>query len=109
MGIGNGFRPWNVYKDLVVALENEFFIQGDKERELGVPITPMMDRTKDSLAVGQGFFLGKLVLPLYDLYSGFMEDELNEVCKSNLLENKERWGKLVEEFGKRPSSEILKL
>merc|ERR1719162_761303 len=42
--LGNGCRPWDVYKQLVVVLEEEFFAQGDKERGLGIPIMPMSDR-----------------------------------------------------------------
>merc|ERR1712137_1406791 len=64
--LGHTCRPWDVHKVLVMDLEEEFFRQGDKERDLGVPIMPMMDRVKDSAATGQGFFLSKLVLPLLD-------------------------------------------
>merc|ERR1719401_2620118 len=107
--IGNSFRPWDVYKNLVVSLEDEFFRQGDQERELGLPITPMMDRTKDSLATGQGFFLGKLVLPLLDLYISFMNNEVATVFKGALADNKERWEALVSRHGKKQAQELIEL
>eukprot|EP00928_Gymnodinium_smaydae_P006601 TRINITY_DN12341_c0_g1_i1.p1 TRINITY_DN12341_c0_g1~~TRINITY_DN12341_c0_g1_i1.p1 ORF type:complete len:483 (+),score=71.70 TRINITY_DN12341_c0_g1_i1:53-1501(+) len=107
--IGNAFRPWDVYKHLVDRLEGEFFAQGDVERDLGVPITPMMDRRVDSLASGQGFFLGKIVLPLYQLYGHVLEQTFFDSLKDQLEDNKTRWEALVAKEGKKPVHELLKL
>merc|ERR1712203_275811 len=89
--------------------ETEFFKQGDQERDLGLPITPMMDRTKDSLATGQGFFLGKLVLPILELYNHFMEKELADFFRSTLTDNKDKWAELVEEHGKKSAQDLIAL
>jgi hypothetical protein len=107
--IGNAFRPWDVYKKLVVNLEAEFFMQGDQELALGLPITPMMNRANDSLACGQGFFLGKLVRPLFDLYAYFLDDELEDQFGQTLENNKDRWQELVESYGKKSAGELLSL
>lgn len=107
--IGNGLRPWGVYKNLVASLEEEFFIQGDKEKQMGLPVTMMMDREKDRLAAGQGFFLGTLVLPLFDLYAKVMKEDLVEICRSNMEFNKKRWQDLIDTHGKIPVPEILAL
>lgn len=107
--IGNGFRTWDVYKHLVAALEEEFFLQGDQEQELGIPISPMMDRNKDSLAAGQDFFLTKMVLPLFDLYSNFMAEDFNNFCRSTLHANNSRWTALINVHGKKTVKEFLAL
>merc|ERR1712039_243181 len=85
--VGNGFRPWDVYKHLVASLEAEFFAQGDQEKALGLPVTMLMDREKDRLVTGQEFFLCKLVLPCFNLYASFMEEELVTVFRTNLEAN----------------------
>jgi hypothetical protein len=107
--IGNGLRSWDVYKHLVASLEEEFFKQGDQERELGIPISPMMDRSKDCLAAGQDFFLTKMVLPLFDLYSNFLDEDFTDICRSNLHSNNKRWPALISAHGKKPVKELLAL
>ena len=44
-------RP--VHCEWVNRLEDEFFQQGDKEREAGLPISPLMDRSKDGVTKAQ--------------------------------------------------------
>jgi hypothetical protein len=107
--IGNAFRPWNIYKNLVASLEEEFFMQGDRERQLGVPVSPLMDRTKDSLAGGQDFFLGKLVSPLFTLYEKFLCDELRAIFEKNMEDNKGYWKHLMDRHGKKTAGELLSL
>jgi hypothetical protein len=102
-------RPWDSHKYLVAALEEEFFLQGDKEKELGIPVMPMMDRSADSLAAGQGFFLDKLVRPLVEPFTHFISDKLPKEVLENLAINKKSWTDLVEKHGKLTASKILSL
>ena len=46
------------------GLEEEFFRQGDKEKELGLPISPLFDRTKQGVSKGQVGFYEFVALPL---------------------------------------------
>lgn len=39
-------KPWAYYLEWTQRLMFEFYAQGDRERELGIPVTPMLDRTK---------------------------------------------------------------
>jgi len=107
--LGHTCRPWHIHKHLVVALEEEFFIQGDKERELGMPIMPMMDRAKDSLAATQTFFLDKLVYPLLSPVTQLLSDEVGDLFKHHLDTNKVLWEALVEKYGKKNSAELVAL
>merc|ERR1712039_424934 len=84
-------RGWDTHKNLVVALEEEFFLQGDQEKLLGIPVMPMMDRSVDSMATGQGFFLDKLVRPLVDPFTYFISDLLSNDVLENLANNKKKW------------------
>jgi len=105
--LGHTCRPWKVHKKLVVDLEEEFFLQGDKEKELGIPVMPMMDRSKDSAATGQGFFLEKLVNPLLEPFCHFLSTDLAKTLQDNLADSKERWSKLVEVHGKKTARELV--
>ncbi|CAK0853608.1 unnamed protein product, partial [Prorocentrum cordatum] len=107
--LGHCARPWDLHKHLVAGLEVEFFSQGDRERELGLPVMPLMDRTKDSLAAAQDFFLGNLVLPLLTPYVSFLEDPLAIDYLETLDTNRQRWQELVARHGKKLISEILAL
>jgi hypothetical protein len=61
----------NPTKDIKLALEwtvlilTEFFGQGDKEKELGLPVSMFMDRTTTNISSCQTGFIDVLVFPLY--------------------------------------------
>ena len=42
-----------MYPRWVSLLEEEFFRQGDKERNLGLPISPLFDRSKQGITKSQ--------------------------------------------------------
>lgn len=107
--IGHCARPWSYHQNNVLALETEFFLQGDRERELGLTVMPMMDRHRDSAAVGQGFFCTKLVKPLLEPYMYFMNRFKRTAMMKNLEENSKQWTALVEKYGKKTAKEILEL
>lgn len=104
--LGSSCKRWSNHVKCVVALEEEFFYQGDRERELGIPIMPMMDRRKDSAASGQSFFLGKMVFPLLELCAHFIDEEVAESLFENLDNNIKSWEELLKIHGKKTAAEI---
>ncbi|CAE8639012.1 unnamed protein product [Polarella glacialis] len=94
--LGHTLRPWDVHKNLVVLLEEEFFLQGDRQRDLEMNIMPMMDRTKDSVASSQAFFLEKLVRPLVEPFTLFLSVDAGIQMLANLEDNAKHWAKLLE-------------
>ncbi len=46
------------------VLEEEFFRQGDQERALGLPISPLFDRAKQGVSKSQVGFFDFVALPL---------------------------------------------
>ncbi|ETO24128.1 3'5' cyclic nucleotide phosphodiesterase [Reticulomyxa filosa] len=46
----------------------EFFNQGDKEKALGLPVSPMMDKETASLASGQIGFIRFIVAPIFEVF-----------------------------------------
>ncbi|KAG2441899.1 hypothetical protein HXX76_003505 [Chlamydomonas incerta] len=62
--ISNLGRELECYKRWVALLEEEMFLQGDKERELGISISPLCDRTKVGVSKSQTGFFDFVALPL---------------------------------------------
>ncbi|XP_076820748.1 cGMP-inhibited 3',5'-cyclic phosphodiesterase 3A-like isoform X1 [Clavelina lepadiformis] len=46
------------------AICEEFFVQGDEERKLGVPVSPFMDRERPQVAELQRTFINNLIKPI---------------------------------------------
>ena len=73
----------------VSRLEQEMFSQGDKEKALNLPISPLMDRTKEGVTKSQIYFFNVVAIPLFTqlahVFPGTKE------ILDNLLLNFDRW------------------
>jgi hypothetical protein len=54
----------------VAALEEEFFRQGDAEKEAGLTVTPLFDRSKPGVFKSQVAFMDIVVVPLFQAMAG---------------------------------------
>lgn len=63
--LGHLTLSWEEHVPWVECLEQEFFIQGDKEKELGLELSFLMDREKPGLSQTQVGFYGFVVMPLF--------------------------------------------
>jgi hypothetical protein len=62
--ISNPYKPFHICAKWADLVSQEFFTQGDKERELGIDISPMMDRNNANLNNMQIGFIEFVVSPL---------------------------------------------
>ncbi|KAI8464814.1 MAG: 3'5'-cyclic nucleotide phosphodiesterase [Monoraphidium minutum] len=62
--VGHLMAHWDVHREWVGLLEEEMYRQGDRERALGLPVSPLMDRAQPGAAWSQAGFLTVVVLPL---------------------------------------------
>ncbi|KXZ51687.1 hypothetical protein GPECTOR_11g138 [Gonium pectorale] len=62
--IGHLGEALEVHKRWLLMLEEEFFRQGDRERELSLPISPLFDRAKQGVSKSQVGFYEFVALPL---------------------------------------------
>jgi calcium/calmodulin-dependent 3',5'-cyclic nucleotide phosphodiesterase len=46
-------KPWNIHQIWTQSLMEEFFTQGAKEKELGLPCSPLCDRENTLVAESQ--------------------------------------------------------
>ncbi|KAJ3340441.1 High affinity cAMP-specific 3',5'-cyclic phosphodiesterase 7A [Gonapodya sp. JEL0774] len=67
--VSNPAKPWYLYSKWVDRIFEEFFNQGDKEKELGIPVSPFMDRTNCNFANCQLSFIDFIVSPLFDAFN----------------------------------------
>ncbi|KAG2447998.1 hypothetical protein HYH02_007026 [Chlamydomonas schloesseri] len=62
--VGHLGASLEVHKRWLEGLEEEFFRQGDRERALGLPISPLFDRSKQGVSKSQVGFYDFVALPL---------------------------------------------
>lgn len=92
--IGNPTKPWDVSKrwsDLVIQ---EFFAQGDREKEEGLPVSANMDRAttvQDELSINFNDFI---VAPYFMAVTNILP-KLHTVCAIT-LENRDKWHEIFE-------------
>ncbi|KAG2443897.1 hypothetical protein HXX76_002237 [Chlamydomonas incerta] len=68
--IGHLGESLEVHKRWLGVLEEEFFLQGDRERALGLPISPLFDRAKQGVSKSQVGFYNFVALPLVHAIAG---------------------------------------
>jgi cAMP-specific phosphodiesterase 4 len=79
-------REFEVVKKWTYLLFEEFFMQGDLERESGLPISMLCDRTTTNVTKSQPGFIGFVTLPLFHCLAEIMPALCIDVeqIKSNL-------------------------
>jgi HD-GYP domain-containing protein (c-di-GMP phosphodiesterase class II) len=96
--IGHGARKLNIHMNWTSLITKEFFKQGEKEKECGVPLSPLCDRDNCVVSKSQIGFLEVLVRPLFKVWEEFIEQNNEEeselevkICMNNIAENIEYW------------------
>ena len=86
-------------------INEEFLTQGDREREMGMDISPLCDRAKFKLAKAQQGFINFLVKPTFQKYCEFIEDSLPMEI---IQENFDMWVKMEETNGDDQKNEMVR-
>ena len=92
--LGHNTKKFNISLKWVELLSNEFWLQGDKEKNLNLNISFLCDRDNTDVPKGQVGFIGGFILPTFQ-YLVVMFPSLNftiENSKNNINE----WQKLVD-------------
>ncbi|XP_076367981.1 high affinity 3',5'-cyclic-AMP phosphodiesterase 7A-like [Tachypleus tridentatus] len=92
----NPCRPWSISKQWSYQVCEELFQQGDIETELSLPITPVCDRTKTSVARIQTDFLRFVVTPLFVMWHKFLSSPLSHELMQHLHHNQIKWDELLQ-------------
>ncbi|XP_053595822.1 uncharacterized protein LOC103575125 isoform X2 [Microplitis demolitor] len=93
--ISNPCRPWDISHKWSLKVCEEFFRQGDYERQLNLPVTPLCDRASMSISKIQVGFFEFVVTPLYQEWHRFLNSSpLSLKIMANLRSNHHRWQSL---------------
>lgn len=90
--ISNLTKPWHLNIMWVERLTEEFYRQGDRERELNMAISPMCDRSQPTLAKGQKAFIDFVVRPLFQSFVDMFPNA--KIMVDTMIENRRRWDEL---------------
>ncbi|XP_054621890.1 dual specificity calcium/calmodulin-dependent 3',5'-cyclic nucleotide phosphodiesterase 1C-like isoform X3 [Dunckerocampus dactyliophorus] len=71
--ISHPAKCWDLHHRWTTSLLEEFFIQGDKEAELGLPFSPLCDRNSTMVAQSQIGFIDFIVEPTFSVLSDMIE------------------------------------
>ncbi|XP_011647415.1 calcium/calmodulin-dependent 3',5'-cyclic nucleotide phosphodiesterase 1-like isoform X3 [Pogonomyrmex barbatus] len=74
--ISHPAKRWDLHHRWTMQLLEEFFRQGDKERELGLPFSPLCDRNNTLVAESQIGFIEFIVEPSMQVCSDMLETVL---------------------------------
>ncbi|KAL1464241.1 hypothetical protein WDU94_003907 [Cyamophila willieti] len=87
--LSNPTKPLSLYKKWVDLLMEEFFQQGDKERELNLDISPMCDRLSATIEKSQVGFIDYIVHPLWETWADLVHPDAQEIL--DMLEENRDW------------------
>jgi len=89
--ISNPCRDWAVSKLWSLRACEEFFRQGDVERQLGIDLTPICDRFNVTVAKVQVGFYSFVVEPLFIEWHRFLSNDLSEEMLRCFRQNQTKW------------------
>ncbi|OMJ85302.1 hypothetical protein SteCoe_13396 [Stentor coeruleus] len=93
--VSNSTRKWELYYNWAQLVLEEFFSQGDKEKALGIPISPLCDRSTVNFAKSQIGFIDLFIIPVFSI--------LTEVCPrfnkalKNVQANRDKLNRMLED------------
>ncbi|KAK3090192.1 hypothetical protein FSP39_009916 [Pinctada imbricata] len=95
--ISNPCREWELSKQWSERVCDEFFRQGDLERNIHIPVTPMCNRQTTTVAKIQAGFMQFVVHPLFSEWSRFLPSKLSTEMLDNIDKNKKKWQCVIQE------------
>jgi hypothetical protein len=87
-------RTLHVHQDWSERISREFYAQGDREVDLGLPVSPLCDRKAHNLARSQLGFVNFVVLPAFSALTSFCQVE---TWMNGLRANLAHWTALADE------------
>ncbi|TPX36248.1 hypothetical protein SmJEL517_g01444 [Synchytrium microbalum] len=84
----NPTKDWPLYEKWCYLILDEWFIQGDSEKKLGLNVSPFMDRESVNVPSSQTGFIDFVVNPLFDAYDKFASVPM---LIGTLQRNREHW------------------
>ncbi|KAK9820126.1 hypothetical protein WJX72_006367 [[Myrmecia] bisecta] len=96
--IANPAKPLHLGQQWTDRVMQEFFSQGDKERERGLPVSPLCDREKVQVPKSQMTFLDYVVKPSYEALK-WLAPHTAERALHNIERAKQHWASVTRASG----------
>ncbi|CAF1145757.1 unnamed protein product, partial [Didymodactylos carnosus] len=87
--LSNPTKPLDIYMRWIDRIMEEFWRQGDKERDLRLEISPMCDRRVASVEKSQIGFIEFIVHPLWETWADLVYPDANNILET--LEQNRDW------------------
>ncbi|XP_062304935.1 cAMP-specific 3',5'-cyclic phosphodiesterase 4D-like [Osmerus eperlanus] len=87
--LSNPTKPLAIYRLWTERIMEEFFRQGDKEREQGIEISPMCDKHTASVEKSQVGFIDYIAHPLWETWADLVHPDAQELLDT--LEDNREW------------------
>lgn len=87
--LSNPTKPLELYKQWCDRIMEEFYQQGDKEREAGLDISPMCDRHNSTVEKSQVGFIDYIVHPLWETWADLVHPDAQDILDA--LEDNRDW------------------
>lgn len=87
--LSNPTKPLDIYRQWTDRIMEEFFKQGDLERQKGIDISPMCDRHTASIERSQVGFIDYIVQPLWETWADLLQHECRDILDT--LEDNRNW------------------
>ncbi|VDN07771.1 unnamed protein product [Thelazia callipaeda] len=87
--LSNPTKPIDLYSVWVERIMEEYWRQGDRERDLGIDISPMCDRNNVTIEKSQVGFIDYIVHPLFETWADLVNPDAQ--CILDQLESNRDW------------------
>ncbi|KAH9270935.1 hypothetical protein BASA83_006890 [Batrachochytrium salamandrivorans] len=93
--VSNPTKPQLISRRWTQLIMEEFFRQGDEEKNRGIPISTFMNRETTDIPKCQIGFIDFIVYPLYEAWSSYLKEDV-EIHMRNIQSNKAFWKSCTE-------------
>ncbi|ETO32101.1 phosphodiesterase, partial [Reticulomyxa filosa] len=73
--LSNPSKPLRLYRKWADCVMKEFWMQGDREKECGLPVTQVCDRTKTDLPTCQTGFINHVIKPWFEIWTRLLPEK----------------------------------
>ncbi|KAJ8357750.1 hypothetical protein SKAU_G00205440 [Synaphobranchus kaupii] len=87
--LSNPTKPLQLYRQWTGRIMEEFFSQGDRERNSGMEISPMCDKHNASVEKSQVGFIDYIVHPLWETWADLVHPDAQDILDT--LEDNREW------------------
>ena len=85
--VSNPTKEFEIYERWYKLVVEEFFMQGDMEKKLGLPVSAYMDRNTANVPAMQAGFIDFIVHPLFSAFNSYCPTPIMETLEVN----REKW------------------